>query len=80
MCPQWMTWWDTGTPRVTGQAHSGLGGAAHFVMVGVSHAVVSPFRPIQLSRAEGHCQAGGEQCALRAGTVDSLNHSSAVSL
>ena len=34
----------------------------------------------QLSRAEGHCQAGGEQCALRAGTVDSLNHSSAVSL
>ena len=53
MCPQWMTWWDTGTPRVTGQTHSGLGGAAHFVMVGVSHAVVSPFRPIQLSWAEG---------------------------
>ena len=38
---------------MTGQTQSGLGGAAHFVMVGVSHAVVSPFRPIQLSQAEG---------------------------
>ena len=53
-----MTWWDTGTPRVTGQTHSGLGGAAHFVMVGVSHAAVSPFRPIQLSRAEGWTALG----------------------
>ena len=43
---------------MTGQTHSGLGGAAHFVMVGVSHAVVSPFRPIQLSRAEGWTALG----------------------